>query len=225
MALNKRTLPGPNTKGTLTQQVKSLQRVVAKLRPELKYLDTSLDSSNVTTAGRVIHLTGIPQGDTRSTRTGETVNVTSVYCSGSFVRTTDETYVSNAMYRCFLFVDKDQVADTVPSVANVMQNPAEPTGPIPNLDFLERFRILWISPIKDGSEMHISHIAVVSNASVPATQSRWIEYEWKGSLKVGFNGANGTDIQKNGVYFGIMSNDTGDIIDFDGTARIGYTDV
>lgn len=224
-ALNRRTKKGPPKVGPVRQQLSVLRKALKDLQPEVKYLDTSLDQTNITTSGTVTHITGVGQGDGRSNRTGDVITINHIYCGGFFVRTTSEAYVSNAMYRCILFVDKQQIADTVPTMANVLTTPSEVAAPLPNLDFLERFNILWISPIKDGAAMLISHINVLAVSETAATQRLYLEYQWKGNLKVGFNGSAGTDIAKNGVYFGIISNDSGDVIDFDGTARVSFTDV
>jgi len=218
-SLNKRTITRPFRRtGTLRQQLKSLQSAVKKLEPEIKYLDVEVDATNVTAAGSVVHVSAIAQSDTDSGRTGNAVNVKTVHFSGAFVRTAS-TYGTNGMYRLCIFIDKQQVADTSPTLADVFENAAQTAQLLPKLSNLERFKVVWISPIKDAHRMALQQIVL------PAIQGLDVQYTWKGNLKVEFNGTAGTDIQKNGIYVGILSNDTANVVDFDGICRIGYTDV
>jgi len=217
--LNRRTTRGPKTTGTLTSQVKSLQRIVKSLAPEVKYLDTVLDSVNVPNTGTVVHITPVAQGVTQGTRVGNTINVSSILCTGFWSRNTTDPDV-NALHRIAIVVDKEQVADTAPTAGDIFTSPAEPTFGAPNLANLERFRILYLSPIYDAQMMVLDSDNVATNS--PSMRNTF-EWSWKGNLKVSFNGANGTDMDKNNVYIVFLSNDT--VSDFDGTARIAFTDV
>lgn len=209
-SLNRRTMKGPKTSGTLRQQLRSLQAVVKKLTPELKYLDTDVSVTNITTAGSVISLNGVPEGTTDATRTGRTINVNKIHIQGLWRSTTNQS-----AYRVAVVVDRQQVDDTDPTVGDVFSS-TDPVDAMPDVNALERFRILKISPLYEGSR--------VSNTSGVPTQSSYFEFTWNGSIKVSFNGTAGTDIQKNGIYIILLSDDTGNTADFEGTARIGYTD-
>jgi len=199
--------------------VKSLQRVVRNLAPEIKYLDVDLASSNITTSGTTTQITAVAQGDTQSTRTGNTINVTSVSIIGRWSKAGDTAYSGNAFYRWAVVVDKEQVADTLPAASAIFTG--SPIGNFPNLDNLERFRILYLSPVFENARMSSDTDATTSVATI---NSHW-KWSWKGNIKVSYNGTAGTDIEKNGIYVVYLSNDTQDTIDVAATARIGYTDV
>lgn len=217
-SINRRTTRGPKTSGTLTQQVKSLQRVVRNLAPENKYLDVTTSASNITTAGSVVHITQVAQGDSQGSRTGNSINLTSISVTGRFDRAADVNSQTSVAYRIAIVIDKEQVADTSPTVSDIFTG--APIASFPNLDNLERFRILWLSPVKESKMMSMG----TSNTLIPNQTIYW-KFNWKGNLKVSYNGSATSDIEKNGVYICYISNDAADTIDVTSTTRIGYTDV
>jgi len=205
------------TSGTLWMQVKALQRAVKNLSPEKKYTDLSLSQINIGVAGAVTHITSVAQGDTIATRTGNVLNLVSITCKGKIATAANALAVGSYM-RILVVVDKQQVADTSPSAADVITDgifTADPVSMLPNTAFLERFRILHSSRLYDGSRI----------ATGTATQDRSWEYSWTGNMKVEYNGTAGTDIQKNGVYVVFLTDDAGNVLDFSGVARVGFTDV
>jgi len=217
-SINRRTTKGPRTTGTLRAQVKSLQSIVKNLAPELKYVDVSVTPSNIPTTGTVVHVSAIAQGDTQSTRTGNTVNVTSVSVRGSFSGATDVSVVS--YMRILLVVDKEQQADTAPTAAAVVLN-ANPVENLPNLDNLERFRVLYATHVYDMRRMQLDTDATTT----APTQSAFVDFTWKGNLKVSYNGNASTDMEKNNIYLVFLSDVAAATTDFSGTTRIGFTDV
>lgn len=214
---NHRTALSARRGGTLAQQVRSLQRVVKKNAPEIKYHSPNVDAVNIPNTGTVVALTQIAQGDTVSTRTGNTINVTSVRVAGFFNRAVTDPAI-DALCRIAIVVDKQQIADTDPTAAAIFTSPNEPVGAFVNVDFMERFSILHLSKVYSSSMMKLDTDIV----AVP-TQLTSFEWNWKGNLKVSFNGTTAADIQKNCMYVVFLSNDT--TLDFDGAARVGFTDV
>jgi len=208
----------------LRKQLKSLQSVVKKILPEIKYADVALDSTDVTSAtGAVIHLTAVQQSDTATGRTGNTIQVLSISLSGFFLRSTS-AYIPNAMYRFVIVVDKQQVGDSSPTIADVMDYGASnSTRFLPNVSVLERFRVLYVSKIFDGEMMALQQSLTTSGSGIP-TQSTYFQFNKKLNLKVDFNGTATSDIQKNGIYFLLLSNDTANVVDINGISRIGFVD-
>lgn len=219
--LNKRTQTGPRTNGTLTQQVKALQRFVKTLAPEVKYIDNTLFQTDIPATGAVVHVSAVAQGDTQGTRTGNTINVTGVDLSGNFIRISTD-FAGAAFLRVALVQDREQVADTAPSVANIFAT-GDPVNALPNLDTLERFRILWLSPVMDAWQMVLDSDRLVAG-SVPTHKGTY-SHSWKGNIKVSFNGTASTDIQKNGLYFCYLTSSGVTTFDANGFARLCYTDV
>jgi len=209
--VNRRVARGPRTSGTLYQQVKSLQRTVKNLAPEIKYIDVPLTSTNVTTAGTAIHLTPIAQGDTDSTRTGASILLKNLTLRWRV--DIGSMGAANFASRFAIIQNLQQVPDTAPAVSAVFTG-SNPVSALPNVGFLENYKILYMSP-------YLSHLRMQTFG----TQSNYIEWSWNGNIKVDYNGTASTDIQKNGIYFVFVTNDTSDTQDFDGIVRIGYTDV
>ncbi len=209
-SVNRRTVSGLSTRGTWTQQLKSLQRVVKKLQPEAKYNDASLTMSNITSSGTIIHLTAIAQGATSSTRNGDAIRVSHIAFRwrmdmGSFG-------TGNFGSRVAIVQDKQQNPDTSPTISDIFRS-SNPVDALPTLTNLERFRILWLSD-------YLDHTMIQSGQ-----QTNVREYTAKQSIKVEYNGANTSDIQKNGLYFVFLTNDSNNTIDGDGICRIQFTDV
>lgn len=218
-ALNRRTAAAPSTRGTLAQQVKSLQRVVKALAPEVKYSDDSIATGNIPVIGSVTLLSSIAQGDTGATRTGNTISVKEVSIFGILQRNATD-FAADAYLRVAVVVDKQNVADTAPLAADIFADAGQPWVDAPNVANLERFRILYMSPLIDMWRVRADsdHLA----ASTP-TQAAHFQFTKKMNLKVSYNGAANTDIEENGVYLVLLSNVA--TADITGLRRIAFTDV
>jgi len=221
----KHVLKGPKTTGTLAAQVKSLQKIVKLLAPEKKYFDVSLNNSNITVTGAVTNIVGIAQGDGITNRTGNAVNVTNITVKGLWERNSDALAAIGFKYRVLVVCDKQQIADTAPSCGDVIADSAYTANPLiclPNTANLERFRILWTSPLY---EMAKGCITAANAASTALVQSGTFEWTWSGGIKVEYNGANSGDIQKNGLYVLFLTDSNQNTVDVTGVARIGFLDV
>lgn len=217
---NRRTLTGPKTRGPLQSQVKSLQSVVKKLAPEIKYDETDISATNITSTGAVVHLTPIAQGDTQDTRTGNTINVVSLAVRGAFVFASDAPVDGSC--RILIVKDNQQIADTTPTAQDIIDDSfftANPVVNLPNDLNFGRFSILYSSKLYVLRRMGLN----TSVFGVP-TQSHNFEYNWSGNIKVSYNGNSAGDIQKNGLYFVILSDASGSTLDFAGITRLGYCD-
>lgn len=214
---------GLSSSGSLSQQVKSLQSAVRKLQPELKYVDTSLAQSNITAAaGAVTHITAVGQGDTQSTRTGNSIRVKSVDVGFYIPRNGITSIGFDTFFRWAIVQDKQQVADTAPVAGGIFTSAATPWVDFPQEQSLERYRFLYVSPCIDLRQVSFAVAGSWDNAVF--TKSNQFSYCWKGDIKVDFNGGASTDMQKNNLYvvFMCFGMDTMDIV---GTSRVGYTDV
>lgn len=208
---NKRFLKGPRTRGTLFQQVKSLQRVVKGILPEVKNAVISLNQTNFTSSGVVVHLTAIAQNTTVVTRIGEDITVKKISLRGKLSSVASSSGVTPVYYRFFLVKDKQQVNDTSPTISDIWSS-TDPVLALPSLSFEDRFSFLWVSPVQ-------THVGISSG-----NNTGHIENVWSGNIKVGYNGVNTTDIQKNGIYFGILTDDGNNVVDFTGEARVSFVD-
>lgn len=205
-SFNKRTVAGPRTRGSLYSQVKSLQKVVKRISPEIKNLDVTITQANITTSGTITHISAIPGGSGANARVGNTVDLTGLVLRLALSQTSNGTY-----QRIYVIQDRQQVADTTPSITDIFST-AVPVNAQPNSDNIARFSFLWVSPMIEGT---------LVNA---AQQKTVFEWSWKGSKKISFNGTASSDIEKNGLYVVTLSDQSGNTVDVQGTVRLQFTD-
>jgi len=209
---NRRYPNGPSKKGSLAQQVKSLQRVVKDILPELKNFTVDLGQTNFGVSGTIQHLTGIAQNPAENQRIGEDVTVKSIAIRGKISdMTSTGTLSTPSYYRFYVVKDRQQVNDTTPAISDIFSS-TDPVLALPSISFSERFTFLWQSPL------------LQNNAVLTGNQFPVCTWSWSGTIKVGYNGSGSTDIQKNGIYFVILTTDAGGVVDFTGSARVSFTD-
>lgn len=213
----------------LAQKVVKLTKLVAGLRPETKYVDTSISSNNVSVAnGIVIHLTGIAGGTGINQRVGDAVNMLwwnvnlSLTNSSSFNATNE-----NPSFRFYIVRDTQQVGDTAPSGADLVDQPSLPKIQLLNVatTMQKRFQVIYDSRPQIlflGTGLAAQNNSVVSPARC--------QFNLRGSKKgaIRFNGTASSDIQKGGLYLFFYTDVVvagSDALDFTGTSRVAYTDV
>jgi len=214
----------------LASKVVKLEKLVRGLKPEVKYIDVSLSTTNVPTTGTVIHLTPVAQGTAVNARVGDLIST--LWWEVNFqVRFTDSVLTSVSQDPCFRFYvirDNQQQPDTAPTAAQLVDNPALP--PIQLLELQSamqrRFNVLFDSK----PQILCPGIFSVStpNTSIVFPFKTQFNLHRKCKGQVRFNGANGTDQQKGALYLVVCSNmvDAGAAatFDFSGTSRVAYTD-
>lgn len=205
--VNKRSAKGVSLRGGVRKQIRNIARAVRDLKPELKYLDVDTDFTNVTTAGAIAHISSIPVGTDNVSRNGDTVNVTSI-----LLQYVIRGFAAGDAYRMAIVCDKQTVQDTAPGVTDIF-SVTDPIGAMPNLNTLERFRFLYLSPIIDGR--------MIDQGGMTSMR----EFEWRGNLKISYNGDAGTDFQKNALFLVFLSDQAGATVDVEATTRISFTDV
>jgi len=214
--INRTNSAGPKRGGSVVQQLRSLQRAVKNLAPEVKYIDVTTNLTDVPTAGSVAHLSLIAQGDTQGGRTGNTINVTSISVKGAFTRAADNLGANDKLMWAIV-VDKEQGADTNPTATEVFGS-TDPFVALPDLDHLERFKFLYVSKVLDPRMMGLD-----SDATTPPTRDNAFDFQWTGNLKVSYNGSTTGDIEKNGIFVVVLSS-TAALQDWVSITRIGFTD-
>lgn len=205
----KRTTVGPSRRGTLTQQVKSLQRVVSNLSPELKTIEINSNVTNLTSAGSIQHLTAIAQGNDVSEREANTINLKEILMQSSFTVGSDSTTANS--YRIAIVRDTQQVADTTPAVTDIFSS-ANPLIAMPNIANRERFKFLYLSPID-------TLVFTLQGGKNPNYR-----FTWKGNYKVSYNGTAAADIQKGGLYIVFLTDSANNTMDFVSRVRLTFTD-
>lgn len=159
---------------------------------------------NVTSTGAVVHLSGINQGDTSVTRTGN-----SVFCRGLVLRMrfAINATATTTFCRIMLVIDQQQVSDTDPSVTSVLQT-ADVLSTL-HINQSGRYKILksWLFSMDDARN-----------------QTRIIDHYQKLWHHIRFNGAASTDIQKGGMYLLYLSDQAVNYPVMDYESKLSYHD-
>lgn len=208
-SVQRRTTAGPSKRGNLTQQVKSLQRVVRNLAPEVKTVEINTNVTNLTSAGSIQHVTAIQQGDDTPERTGNTIDLKEIYMQTSF--TVGSEAGAGVSFRIAIVRDTQQINDTTPGVTDVFSS-ANPLIAMPNIANRERFKFMYLSaiipiPLTTLGGMGINH-----------------KFDWKGNYKVHYNGTATTDISKGGIYILFLTDSGSNTMDFVSRVRLTFSD-
>jgi hypothetical protein len=163
---------------------------VSMLNVEKKVKNFSF-SDSVSTSGRVHILNGCAQGDGIDTRDGNSLKAKSVAITGDIRWSGAST---NAMLRMVLLYDNQQVGDTAPSLADIFGSATPSQYAQLNPETLGRFSILADKRF------------VMTNINQQGA-SRIFKITKKLNRHSRYNGANSTDIQKNGLYLISWSNE------------------
>lgn len=213
----------------LAQKVVKLTKLVRGLKPEIKYIDSSLNTNNVSVAnGIVIHLTGIAAGTAVNQRVGDLV--TALWWNVNLSLTSSSTFSAtndNPSFRFYIVRDTQQVGDTAPSGADLVDQPSLPKIQLLNVSttMQKRFQVLYDS--KPQILFAGTGLAAQNNSVVfPAR----LQFNVRGFKKgpVRFNGLNAGDIQKGGLYLFFYTDVVVggvDALDFTGTSRVAYHDI
>lgn len=212
----------------LAQKVVKLTKLVSGLRPETKYIDTSLTSNNVSVNnGVVINLTAIGGGTGINQRVGDAVNMLWWNLNLSVtLSSAQNTTTEMPSFRFYIARDVQQVSDTAPIGADLVDQPSLPKIQLLNVSttMQRRFQIVYDSKpqlIFPGTGLSILNNSVV--------YPQRCQFNLRGFKKgpIRFNGTASTDIQKGGLFLFFYTDVTtsGDVLDFTGTSRVAYTDV
>lgn len=204
-------LPWYQKKYSVGQIASSAWRGVKYLKTlvnsEVKKLDqTGTGTLTETTAG-VLHLTAIAQGDTDASRDGNSVLLKYGTIRGTLVH--NSAGDAQQFCRLLVFQDKQQVSDTAPTLSPLLEGTYPYIAPLNN-ENLGRFTVLYDRMFTLDAE----HQALTFKINLNLVGKH-----------VRFNGANTTDVQKNGLYFGFIgSQATSNYPTITYYTRIGYHD-
>lgn len=176
-----------NTKKTVdAKQTKAIKALERKLQAEVKELVQVQTAFSVTNTGNVLNLVPIAQGDGISQREGNAIRLKSLTMRHAFQHNIAGDI--NQFVRVILFCDKQQIADTSPSVTDVLET-ASYLAPY-SLASKGRFSILHDKYFRLNANTH---------NGLAMTKKR------KMTQLVRYNSSATTDIQKNGIYILLIS--------------------
>lgn len=148
--------------------------------------DTNV-AGNVTPTPTVTHLTAIATGDADANRTGNSLLVKGLSCNATLSM---PAALLQARLRMVIVRDKQQIGDTAPAFTDIFSSSTPDS--LMNVTTLGRFDILY------------DKVFTLSQGGNPTFSIR--KY-FKMYSHIRFNGSTSTDIQKNGIYLCLVSDD------------------
>ncbi len=183
-----------------------------RLRPEVKHIDSGTVEPTHTTSNDTFFLFGVSEGAGINSRVGRKITPISLVIRGTVVQS-DTATGDHESVRLVVVQDKQQLADSYPTPSLVFENITDPYAFRQHVR-QGQFRILaqrtyLFHKITGGKDAFKFRIAL----NLPPMTIFW-------------NGANVTDVQKNGIYFMLMSDATsGAPVTVDWRCRARYIDV
>lgn len=196
-----------NYAGALGQLKSDLYKLKSLVNVEVKAIDTNIPGQMVTTLTPYAPLiSGIAQGDTNSTRDGNSIKYQSVH--GQFQLTQHASAPNNSVCRVFCFVDKQHSASG-PSGNEVVTSSADPLS-FRNTDYAGRFQVLY------------SRTFIFD----PEHQQHKCNFNKKVSFHEKFSGATAAaaDITRNSIYLLVLCDEPSYGVTITGNARVRYVD-
>nr|DAW08392.1 MAG TPA: capsid protein [Bacteriophage sp.] len=205
---------------------KALYLVKRSIRnEEVKYKNGATFTTLITQSLQIVHLTTVASGDEAEGRDGNKINLMGIKLMLHLNNTPASNINTGCIVRVLIIQDSQQQADTAPNAAELLNI----TGLAYNALYqypqvAHRFRILadrYINLNPTGAY----------GLTTPAFQSTALHahrvYNIRPKFKhIYYNGANATDIQKNGVYFCICksSSDASNTLTPELNWQLKYTD-
>lgn len=183
--------------------VKALKGII---NSELKLHEINDNSNFCTQAGSVSYISGIGQGDLQSQRNGNSVLAKMLYLK---YRCIFQTSITGSICKVYLIKDNQQIADTVPTFADVFGPPTtELVQAFPNWDTRKRFQIKDVKQFTQDQNI----------------QQHLLEFSIPLESHIIFNGTSSNDSQKGHYYLLFVSNKSSNVPEVRYSSRITFYD-
>lgn len=186
---------------------KRLKRLV---NVEFKKFDLDIGGLVTSTTGSVTHLTQIASGDTDQARDGNSVKCQSVWLKGHLARSAS---ASTTIVRMIVFCDKQQGSDAAAGVTDVL-DPSIGSG-----------AEVYMNPLNNET---VGRFQILSDKTIRLDDAtgtlKMFQTYFKYNRHVRWNGTAAGDIQKNGLFLLLVSNESTNTPTINGNFRVTYTD-
>lgn len=169
--------------------------------------DTPIPNSLINdSTGYVLNCQPVPIGDGTGMRTGNSILVRRLLVR---VRLSKASAPTSTYLRMFLVQDNQQITDTVPAIADLIETPGDIDAPL-SAALAGRFKLLASKTILLTNDKPSYHMEKV--------------YSMRHHVR--FNGASGTDVQKGGIYLMVFADQAtaSNYPSIDGHVRLSYHD-
>ncbi len=181
-------------------------RGLNKLKPEWKTNDTGLTQASLTTSGTINLIPGIAQGVLSSQRVGKKCTLVKMNATFHCVMASSAT-TDTAMIRCIIYRDKQQGVDAKMTPTLLLET---------------------VHPMSQLNTFRIKRTGIIYDKLFMIRENRK-GLVWRFSKKMNiaqiYNGALGSDIDKNGIFILLIADQGTDLPVFSYNIRFYYTDV
>lgn len=210
----RRSTRGTNYVRSISSGIKMARRawtLATRLRRlvnvEIKKFDANTSATYVDSTGGLYPLCEVPQGDNDQTRDGKSIKPLSLLIRGECI---NDATAKTTCTRIMLLQDTQQIADTTPSVSDVLDGTLAPVYMAPlNNETVGRFRVL--------ADFRV----MLDDAKV--NRKPWTIYK-KLVGHIRYNGIASTDIQKGGYYLLCVSDQATNRPTITFNSRLSFTD-
>lgn len=161
------------------------------------------------TSGVISSLAAIAQGDTDQTRSGNSILAKSLYLQYTIKQ---HASASETFCRLVVFMDKQQISDTAPSIGDILDS-----------TFSSQY---WLAPL--NNEFGVGRFKVLADRRFAFSGNGKEAHIGKLYLKlknhIRYNGSTVSDIQKNGIYLLWVSSEATNTPSVEHVARLTFTD-
>lgn len=190
---------------TAAWAAKQIWKLKGLVNSEMLKKDTAFTPTALST-GAVEHITAVAQGDSDSTRTGNSIFVRSWNFSGSIIKNTSGA--NTQFVRISVVMDTQQQSDTTPTYTDIYES-ASPYAHL-NSNTVGRYKVIFSHIYSVNSS---DHTAVAVKINIPMRHH------------VRYNGSASTDIQRGGLYLCSSTDEPGaNMPTWQGEHRLSYHD-
>lgn len=182
---------------------KFIRRVVDKDSEKMR-IDYSALAATVTTAGHVVSVSGTAEGDGNEDRNGDMIKAKSLHFQYVLIK---NGVPNQSQCRVCVVQDKQQISDSTISVTDIFEG--NESLRMRNRSTMGRYRILY-------NKLH--NLTSISEPSLTR------EVRIKLNTKIRYNGPLATDLQKNGIFLVLFSNEATNAVLFDWRTRLTFVD-
>ncbi len=201
--------PESSTRVLATKAMAGVKKLKSMIHVELKSRSQAASTTTVSSTGIILSLNTIPEGTGENERIGVGIKVKSIRIRASIRSAAGGTHT---VFRMILFIDRQQEADTTPSVAEVLQT-------VNSFDYInwinrKRFRILsdrlYVFPGQGFATGLQAMQCSVNKFGMNLVQR--------------YNGSASTDIDRNGIFLLLLSDEPSNVPSFEMVPQINYVD-
>lgn len=189
-------------KGKIALLTKKVNRLYKGLETKESYQNTYISTQSSYATGSVVPLWYVAQGDSNLSRTGNYILCKSLHVNGRILANASATAPTQSQHvRIIIFRDKRQVSDSTPSTSDILGASSPYTFALTSFVRVpSRFEILY--------DRFMCVFSTPTTYSIQHDNQKYFRIRKNlKNLKMGFNGSATTDIESNGLYMLVLSDE------------------